>query len=103
MNDNQLLYFNEYADIYWHGAFMGVAVLLGSLIFWVFARRIREGASAPLKYIILFGYPLAIILSRLEYCWFRQDEFPGGLADILDISRGGFGVVGAMMCKAAKN
>ncbi len=97
MNDNQLMYFNEHTDIYWHGAFMGLAVLLGSLIFWVFARRIRKGAAGPIKYIILFGYPVAIAVSRLEYCWFRQDEFRGGLPDILDVSRGGFGVIGAML------
>ncbi len=97
MNDNQLLYFNEQIDIYWHGALMGLAVLLGSLLFWVFARRIRKGAASSLKYVLLFGFPLAIVLSRLEYCWFRQDEFRGGFVDILDISRGGFGVVGAML------
>ncbi len=97
MNNNQLMFFNEHTDIYWHGAFMGIAVLLGSLVFWVFARRIREGAANPIKYIILFGYPLALVLSRLEYCWFRQDEFSGGLPDILDISMGGFGLAGAML------
>lgn len=96
MNDNKLMYFSENVDIYWHGAFMGVAVFLAGLLFWVFARRIREGAAGPIKYIMLFGYPLAIVLSRLEYCWFRQDEFRGGLTDILDISMGGFGLVGAM-------
>ena len=100
MNNNQLMYFNEHTDIYWHGAFMGVAVLLGSLLFWVLARRIRKGAAGPIKYIILFGYPLALILARLEYCWFRQDEF-SGFADILDISFGGFGVIGAMIGVAA--
>lgn len=96
MNDNQLMYFNEHTDIYWHGAFVGVAVLLGVALMWFFARRIREGAAEPLKYIVLLGYPVAVILSRLEYCWFRQDEFRGGLPDILDVSRGGFGLVGAM-------
>ena len=96
MNDNQLMFFNEQTDIYWHGAFMGAAVLLGSLLFWVFARRIKKGAAAPIKYVFLFGFPLAIILSRLEYCWFRQDEFSGGLPDILDVSMGGFGLVGAV-------
>lgn len=96
MDDNQLMLFNEQTDIYWHGTFMGLAVLLGGLLFWVFARRIKSGAAAPIKYVFFFGYPLAIILSRLEYCWFRQDEFTGGLPDILDISMGGFGLVGAV-------
>lgn len=100
MNDNQLLYFNERVDIYWHGAVMGLAVFMGCVLFWVFARRIRKGASSALKYVLLFGFPLAIVLSRLEYCWFRQDEFRGGLVDILDVSKGGFGVVGAMLAMA---
>lgn len=101
MNDNRLMYFSEHTDIYWHGAFMGLAVLLGSALFWVFLRRIRSGAASALKYIIIFGYPLAVVLSRLEYCWFRQDEFRGGLADVLDVSGGGFALVGAMCAVAA--
>jgi|GEM_PF-2035608 len=97
MSENQLLYFNEYLDIYWHGALMGLAILFGSVLFWIFARRIRKGAASPLKYIFLFGFPLAIVFSRLEYCWFRQDEFRGGLVDILDVTMGGFGLIGAML------
>ena len=101
MNDNQLMYFNEQTDIYWHGTFMGVAVLLGGLLMWVFARRIRKGAASTLKFIYLVGYPLAVICARLEYCWFRQDDFTGGMADILDFNKGGFAFMGAMLAMAA--
>jgi len=66
MNDNQLMYFNEHTDIYWHGTFVGAAVLLGIALMWVFVRRIREGAAEPLKYIVLLGYPVAVMLSRLK-------------------------------------
>lgn len=97
MNKNQLLYFDGNTEVYWHGALMGLAVLAGGIIFWMFAGKIRKGAAAPLKYILLFGFPVAIVLSRLEYCWFRQDEFRGGLPDILDVSNGGFGLIGAMI------
>ncbi len=101
MNNNKLLYFDGNTEIYWHGALMGLAVLAGGIIFWIFARRIRKGAAAPLKYILLFGFPFAIALSRLEYCWFRQDEFRGGLPDILNVSPGGFGLIGAMIAMCA--
>ena len=101
MNNNQLLYFDESTEIYWHGVIMGLAVLAGGILFWMFAHRIRRGAAAPLKYVLLFGFPSAVALSRLEYCWFRQDAYRGGLPDILDVSLGGFGLIGAMIAMSA--
>lgn len=99
MNNNQLMYFNSSVEVYWHGALMAAAVLLGSVIFWIAAARIKKGASATVKYVLLFGFPLAIVLSRLEYCWFRQDEF-SGIDEMLDIRLGGFGMFGALIAFA---
>jgi len=101
MNNNKLMYFDSNTEVYWHGVFMGLAVLAGGCIFWLLARRLRKDAASALKYIFLFGFPAGVVLSRLEYCWFRQDDFRGGLPDILDISEGGFGLIGAMVGVAA--
>jgi len=97
MSNNKLMYFDSNTEIYWHGVLMGLAVLAGGCIFWLLARKIRKDAASALKYIFLFGFPVGIAFSRLEYCWFRQDDFRGGLPDILDVSEGGFGLIGAMV------
>lgn len=96
MNGNQLLFYNSTIDIYWHGAIIGLAIFVACALMWLLLKAIRPGAVTVMKYIILFSFPFGLVAARLEYCYFRKDEFQGGLPEILDMSSGGFGLFGAI-------
>lgn len=94
MNENQLFFFGENLEIYWHGVIMALSVLLGYLLFYVFSVIINRKAAAPLKFVILISFPLALLLSRVQYVVFRLPEF-SGITDMLRLTDGGMGLYGA--------
>lgn len=94
MNENQLFFFGENFEIYWHGVIMASAVLLGYLLFYLFSRIINRNAAVSLKYVILISFPLSLLLSRIQYIVFRIPEF-SGIIDMLRLTDGGMGLYGA--------
>lgn len=100
MGDNDLLYFDSTTEIYWHGVVMAAAILLGYAVFYLLARIISRKSLNQCYFITLISFPLALILSRAQYCFFRQGEF-AGFGDIIRLTDGGFGLYGAMAGVAA--
>ena len=100
MSDNDLLYFDSTTEIYWHGVIMAAAILLGYAMFYLLARIINRKSLNQCYFVTLFSFPLALILSRAQYCFFRQGEFKS-FADIVRLTDGGFGLYGAMAGFAA--
>lgn len=96
MNENQLFFFGENLEIYWHGITMALSVLLGYLLFYVFARIINKNAAVPLKFIVLISFPLALLLSRIQYIVFRTPEF-SSFVEMLRLTDGGMGLYGAFL------
>ncbi len=96
MSNNDLLFFNSDIEIYWHSAALALAIVAGYFLFFIFARSISKKAVKPVLTISLVSFPLSLILSRAQYCFFRQGEF-SGFMDILRLTDGGFGLYGAML------
>lgn len=100
MNENQLFFFGEKFEIYWHGVIMAAAIFLGYLLFYFLTRAIKRTAAIPVKYVLLISFPLALVLSRTQYCVMRQGEFPDFIS-IFKLTDGGMGLFGAMAGAAA--
>ena len=100
MSENDLLYFDSNIEIYWHGVIMAAAILLGCVLFCLLCRIIDRRSANQSYFVTLFSFPLGLILSRAQYCFFRPVEFES-FADVLQLTDGGYGLYGAMAGVAA--
>ena len=95
MSDNVV--FLEYGDfsVYWYGVFIASAVFLSALMFSVL-RKLQGNSFTHGMAIALACMPSALVTGRIFYCWFAKASFPGGIADCLDLTKGGYAFYGAM-------
>ena len=95
MSDNLIFIdFGAFA-IYWHGIFMGAAVLIAALIFSCLRKIQKESFSSSLLTAVI-SMPAALVFSRIFYCWFGKSSFEGGIKDCLTLLSGGYALYGAL-------
>ena len=95
MSDNVV--FLEYGSfaVYWYGVFIAGAVFLAATVFAMLRQWQGKGFLSGLS-VALISMPPALICARIFYCWFAKASFAGGIADCLDLSKGGYALYGAL-------
>ena len=83
-------------SIYWYGLFAAAAVLLSALLFSCL-RKVQGSDFFSGLTIALSCMPAALVCGRIFYCWFAKASFTGGIADILDLSKGGYALYGVLL------
>lgn len=86
-----------YRDIivYWHGIFMGLAVLLAIVTALIFYKAVCKKKISELLGIIAISLPAGMIGARVMYCLCNFSEF-NGIKDLLKMSDGGYALYGAI-------
>lgn len=87
-------------EIMWYGVLIAFAMLTGTILAIMEARRVGFDENHILD-IILYSVPSAIIGARLYYVVFQWQEYRNNLLQILDIRSGGLaihgGIIGGMI------
>lgn len=92
MNRTALIY--EGLSLDWFGVMVAAACLVG-LCVTCLLRKFQKGSVNEILTVFCIGAPLALILSRLQYCLLRSDV---GISYIFKgMHQGGYGLYGAML------
>lgn len=86
-----------YGDImvYWHGIFMGAAILLAVITALIFYGAVCKKIISDMLGIIAVGLPAGIIGARVIYCLCNFSEF-NGIKDMFKMHDGGYALYGAI-------
>lgn len=89
---NQLAYFDNNIEIYWHGIIMGLGIALGTVAAGWFLGRLRSGGMTLAAAILAVSFFPGIILSRAMYLFFS-----GADAGLFDFAAGGHALYGGIL------
>lgn len=96
MTDNMIFVDFGLFTIYWHGIFMGLNIFLTILIFSYLCKKQSVSFYFGLT-AALISASIALVTSRIFYCWFSQAAFSNGINDFLDLMSGGYAMYGALL------
>ncbi|MBP2633616.1 MAG: Prolipoprotein diacylglyceryltransferase [Firmicutes bacterium] len=83
-------------NFYWYGIVTSIAILAGILVTRIGLHFRHEKFSVILD-LLLFGIPVAIIVSRLFYVCLHWQLYSEKIGEIIALDRGGFSIYGAFV------
>lgn len=93
--DNQLALVYNDIMISWFAIFTAIGCFIGAGIACLL-RKAQQKEVSDIFIVITFGVPLGLALARVQYCLFPPFPF-ADMGQMLDITKGGFGLYGAML------
>ncbi len=93
--DNQLALIYGNLNISWFAVFVTAGCIVGMFMACVL-RKISGKNASDVFMLVTFSVPIALILARLQYCIFADENF-SSVYDMLDLANGGYGLYGAIM------
>ncbi|MCL2486542.1 MAG: prolipoprotein diacylglyceryl transferase [Oscillospiraceae bacterium] len=89
--NNQLAYFDNNVEIYWHGIVMALGIALGTAMAGWLIGRVRRGGQSLASLVLVIAFFPSLILSRGMYLFFS--DAGGGLFDFVG---GGYALYGGI-------
>ena len=94
--DNIALFFKD-VFVYWHGIFMGAALLVTLLLALLFCAALQKNRTGAIWDTALLALPIGFVLSRLLYCVFNLDEEFRTFGSVFHLTDGGYALYGAIL------
>lgn len=97
MNYNQIAYYDLTFSIYWHGVVMALGILLAFFMSCALMARQRRSSMRLMGKTFLIAFPISLVLSRAQYCFFKPELYDGNFKAVFDLKNGGYALYGAML------
>lgn len=82
--------------LYWHGIFVALGVL-GAVVLCYMLVKLQGDAPQSVIATAALAAPLCLLLSRLCYWYFNQEQFSGAAAALLGEGKGGYSLPGLFL------